>query len=132
MDCLPPDWGAGWEHVSVGVTCETQALADYRLPILKSCPIKHKMIIHEPLLTPMDISAFLGGDIEQVIAGGESGEGARPCHYEWIQALKGQCAREGVYFYFKQTGAVFVKDGKTYRIPRRLQHAQARKAMKSL
>jgi hypothetical protein len=33
-----------------------------------------------------------------------------------------------VAFYFKQTGARFQKDGRLYRIPRRLQHAQARKA----
>ncbi|NLN07122.1 MAG: hypothetical protein GX167_05830, partial [Firmicutes bacterium] len=39
-----------------------------------------------------------------------------------------QCRRAGVPFYFKQTGAVFRKDGRIYRIPRRLQHAQAHKA----
>ncbi len=33
-----------------------------------------------------------------------------------------------VPFCFRQTGANFVKDGKRYRIPRKLQHAQARKA----
>jgi hypothetical protein len=33
-----------------------------------------------------------------------------------------------VPFRFKQTGANFSKDGKIYRIPRKLQHAQARKA----
>jgi len=131
LHCLPPDWGAGWDNVTVGVTCETQEIADFRLAVLKKCPIKHKIIIHEPILTHIDISAFLEADIEQVIAGGESGEEARPCHYAWILSLKDQCQKANVDFYFKQTGAIFVKDGKTYRIPRSLQHAQAQKAMKS-
>ena len=33
-----------------------------------------------------------------------------------------------VPFHFKQTGAVFVKDGRTYHVPRRLQMEQAAKA----
>ncbi|MDR3284423.1 MAG: phage Gp37/Gp68 family protein [Treponema sp.] len=128
MDCLPADWGAGWDHVAVGATCETQEIADFRLPIFKDCPIRHKIIIHEPLLSAMDVSAFLDHTIEEVVAGGESGPNARPCRWEWFTALRDQCVRAGVPFTFKQTGAVFVKDGKTYRIPRRLQHSQARRA----
>ena len=41
---------------------------------------------------------------------------------------RAQCIRQGVAFHFKQTGAVFVKDGRTYRIPRRLQQSQAARA----
>jgi protein gp37 len=76
----------------------------------------------------MDVSAFLDHTIEEVVAGGESGPNARLCRWEWFTALRDQCVRAGVAFTFKQTGAVFVKDGKTYRIPRRLQHSQARRA----
>jgi hypothetical protein len=39
-----------------------------------------------------------------------------------------ECERQDVPFRFEQTGAKFVGDGKLYAIPRRVQHAQARKA----
>ena len=41
-----------------------------------------------------------------------------------------QCAdhRSSVEFFFKQTGALFIKDGKTYHIERKYQSSQARKA----
>ena len=61
-------------------------------------------------------------------AGGESGENARLCRYDWVLSLSRQCESAGVPFYFKQTGALFEKDGRLYRIPRREQHEQARRA----
>ena len=63
-----------------------------------------------------------------MIAGGESGPDARPLRYEWVLALRDQCAANQVGFHFKQTGANFIKDGRRYRIERRLQSAQARRA----
>ncbi|UXQ89154.1 hypothetical protein [Synechococcus phage MinM1] len=42
--------------------------------------------------------------IDWVIAGGESGPGARPMHPEWARALRDQCAAAGVPFFFKQWG----------------------------
>jgi protein gp37 len=128
MECIPADWGSGYDNVCVGATCETQKLADFRIPIFKQCPIKHKILIHEPILTAIDISRYLDNEIEEVVAGGESGPDARVCHYEWFVSLSEQCKKAGVSFTFKQTGARFIKDGKAYHIPRRLQHSQARKA----
>ena len=63
-----------------------------------------------------------------VSVGGESGDKVRPCLYDWVKAIREQCVKANVPFSFKQTGAYFVKDGKTYYIPRRLQQAQAKKA----
>ena len=40
-----------------------------------------------------------------VIAGGESGRGARPMHADWARSLRDQCAAAGVPFFFKQWGA---------------------------
>ena len=128
MDCLPPDWGEGYDNVAICSTAEDQERADFRLPMLKDAPIRHKSITCEPLLGPIDLSPWLGPDITQVVAGGESGLEARPCRYEWILDIRRQCVEAGVPFLFKQTGAKLVKDGKLYRIPRKLQHAQARKA----
>lgn len=127
-DCLPPDWGEGFENVSICCTVENQDRANFRLPILKAAPIRYKSIACEPLLGPLDLSPWLDGSITQVAAGGESGPGARPCRYEWILDLRAQCMAAAVPFLFKQTGAKLIKDGKLYQIPRRLQHAQARKA----
>jgi protein gp37 len=42
--------------------------------------------------------------IDWVIAGGESGPNARPCHIDWARSLRDQCAEAGVPFLFKQWG----------------------------
>lgn len=126
--CMPVGWGSGWQNVTVCATCENQDTAERRLPVLTALPIKHKCIALEPLLGAVDISPWLGPHIEQVVAGGESGFQARPCRYEWILSIRGQCAAAGVTFTFKQTGYNFYKDGKQYAIPRHLQHSQAKKA----
>ncbi len=129
QQCLPENWGEGYDHVTICCTIENQARCDERLPIYKSAPIKHKILICEPLLGPIDLSGYdIGSWVEQVVVGGESGQQARPCHYEWVLALHAQSVEAGVSFWFKQTGANFIKDGKSYRIQRQFQHAQARKA----
>jgi protein gp37 len=42
--------------------------------------------------------------IDWVIAGGESGPGARPMHPAWVRSLRDQCAAAGVPYLFKQWG----------------------------
>lgn len=103
-------------------------MADFRIPIFKKLPIKHKSIVCEPLLEEIDLSPHLGKWCESVIAGGESGANARVCDFDWILKLRGQCVKKNVSFRFKQTGLNFVKDGRRYQIARKYQHAQARKA----
>lgn len=127
---LPPDWGEnGYPHVSIGCTCENQQAADKRLPVFLSVPIHERTIILEPLLAPVDLTPFLDPTkIVRVAAGGESGEAARPVEYAWILALREQCRQAGVPFTFRQTGANFIKDGRAYRIPRKEQMRQARRA----
>ena len=82
----------------------------------------------EPLLENIDLTPWLSPQIEGVTAGGESGENARLCRYDWVLSLARQCENAGVPFWFKQTGALFEKDGRLFRIPRREQHEQARRA----
>lgn len=126
---LPFDWGDGYDNVTICSTCENQQTADYRLPILLSLPIKHREIIHEPMLEAVSIEKYLeSGLIENVTCGGESGDNARLCRYDWILNTREQCRRFSVPFYFKQTGARFEKDGHIYNIPRAQQLLQARKA----
>ena len=56
----------------------------------------------EPLLGPLELD--LEG-IDWVIAGGESGPGARPMLPEWPRGIRDQCGAVGVAFFFKQWGA---------------------------
>jgi len=128
LNCIPADWGDGWDNVAITCTMENQRVCDIRFPIFASAPIKHKYIACEPLLGPVDMRRYLTDEIELLIAGGESGPGARPCDYRWILDLREQCIDAGVSFRFKQTGANFIKDGRIYRIARKFQHSQARKA----
>ncbi|MGE4354603.1 MAG: DUF5131 family protein, partial [Oscillospiraceae bacterium] len=116
--CLPPDWEDGYENITICCTCENQPMADYRLPIFNAAPIRHKMIVCEPLLGSIDMRQYLGPWVEQVLVGGESGPEARPCRYDWVLDIRRQCTAARVPFYFKQTGAKFIKDGKLYNIAR--------------
>ncbi len=124
---LPEDWGEGYDNVTIGCTAENADRAAYRLPIFAGLPIKHKFIICEPLLGEIDLSPYLSG-IEEVIVGGESGNEARLCDFEWVKKIRGACISAGVAFTFKQTGAYFRKDKRNYRIARKYQHSQAKKA----
>lgn len=125
---LPLDWCDGYDNVTICSTCENQDRANYRLPILLNLPIKHKAIICEPLLEKINLTPWLTPSIEEVIVGGESGKEARICNYDWVLDLRAQCIEKNIPFHFKQTGARFVKDGCLYRIGRKIQHAQAKKA----
>lgn len=127
-ECLPFDWGDGWEHVFICCTVENQKQAEIRLPIFLQAPIRHKSIICEPLLEEINLTPWLCSQIESVSVGGESGPDARMCRYEWVQSIARQCREKGVAFHFRQTGALFEKDGRVYRIPRKLQSSQAKKA----
>ncbi len=126
--CVPDDWGQGYTNVEICCTVENQDRADYRLPIFLAAPIARKSIICEPLLERIDIGEYLCEEIRQVVVGGESGDGARPCDFEWVKDIRRQCVEKNVSFHFKQTGANFIKEGRQYRIERRFQHTQARKA----
>ena len=122
---LPADWGDGYENVTIGSTVENQDRADYRLPIFKAAPIKHKMIICEPLLEGINLMEHLGEWVEEVVVGGESGNEARICNFDWVLDIQKQCLQKNIPFHFKQTGARFMKGGHLYLIPRRFQHLQA-------
>lgn len=45
-----------------------------------------------------------GDPIDWVVAGGESGPGARPMHPDWARSLRDQCRAAGVAYFFKQWG----------------------------
>jgi protein gp37 len=129
-ECLPEDWGEGYENVLLSVTAENQRRADERLPILLNIPAKHKGFMSAPMIGEVNAEKYLAsGHIEEVLCGGENYDGARPCHYEWVKLLSDQCRANDVTFDFLETGSVFVKGGRTYRIPdKRQQSLQAFKS----
>lgn len=118
------------DNVIVGCTCENQKTADYRLPIFKKLGIKYKTIILAPMLEKMDVSKYLGSDIYEVNVSGESGSSQqiRALDYDWVLDIRNQCIKANVNFGFHQTGARFIKDGREYRIERKYQISQAKKA----
>ncbi|GHV29098.1 hypothetical protein FACS189481_1180 [Clostridia bacterium] len=125
---LPEDWGAGYENVTIACTIENQDRANFRLPIFLSLPIKHRVIVCEPLLEQIDFTHYLGGGIEEVSVGGESGNKARICDFDWVLGIRNQCQKAKVGFCFRQTGALFKKENKIYKIDRKHQQIQAQKA----
>ena len=127
MDCIPEDWGDGYDNVTVGCTVENKRQADYRLQIFSDLPIKHKNIICQPLIEKIDIEQYLKG-VELVVVGGESDKNARPLDYDWVLDIREQCRRQSVRFRFRQCGTHFIKEQKQYTLPVSKLCAQARKA----
>lgn len=128
---LPEDWNDGYDNVHICCTCENQFTADRRLPLFLELPIRHKSIIHEPMLEAINIEPWLAryhDRIERVTCGGESGDNARVCDYSWILSTMMQCVRYNVSFHFKQTGANFRRGSRIYHIERKDQLLQAQKA----
>lgn len=104
----------GLANVWLGVTAEDQQRADERIPVLLDTPAAVRFVSVEPMLGPLDISAAMWGPkdrhgaserIDWVIAGGESGPGARPCDVAWIRSILKQCAAARVPCFVKQLGA---------------------------
>jgi protein gp37 len=119
-ECLPDGWGDGWENIMFNVTCENQRRADERIPLLLDLPFKHKGIMCAPFIGAVRIEKYLAeGQIEQVICGGENYDGARACHFDWVKELRRECEKYNITFCFIETGTYFVKDGRTYHMPKK-------------
>ena len=95
-------------HIWLGVSVENHA-ALTRLRHLQQTNASVRFVSFEPLLGP--IGAVDLADIHWVIAGGESGPGARPVRAEWVRALRDQCQAQRVAFFFKQWGGRTPKAG---------------------
>jgi protein gp37 len=104
--------GFAWplRNVWLGTTAENQAEADRRIPHLLAAPAAVRFLSCEPLLGPLDLTRWSGLQddsalpVDWVIAGGESGPGARPMNPTWAYSLRDQCAAAVVPFFFKQWG----------------------------
>ena len=110
-------------NVWLGASVEDQTAADERIPALLATPAAVLWLSCEPMLGPLDLtvirfrhketfltgrsnvlSAVMGRPLDWIVAGGESGRGARSINPDWVRSLRDQCANHGVPFFFKQWG----------------------------
>lgn len=102
------------DNIWLGVSVEDQERADQRIPYLIDTPAAVRWVSAEPLIGPVDLArtdkdALVDGGIGWVVAGGESGTGARPMEPDWLDALHRQTTAAGVPFFAKQAGTVLAK-----------------------
>lgn len=119
-DCLPEDWGDGWDNVAFSVSCENQKRLDERIPYLLDVPAKHRWVSLKPFIDEIDIEKYLAtGGIETVLSGGENYLGSRPLYYDWVKKVHDACEKHNVQHIFGQTGNIFVVDGVEHKIRNR-------------
>lgn len=93
-------------NLILGVSVEDQPTAEQRIPILLETQAAGRGVSYEPALGPVDFSPYLP-NLDWVIAGGETGPGARPAHPDWFRSVRDQCQAAKVPFFFKQWGEWF-------------------------
>lgn len=98
-------------NVRIGVSVEDQTTANERIQELLRQWSGPNFVSYEPALGPVDFTvtwygetALDPGGIDWLIAGGESGPGARPAHPDWFRSVRDQCQAAGVAFFMKQWG----------------------------
>lgn len=94
-------------NVWLGVTVESDNYT-WRAREIEGIPARVKFISYEPALGPLT-AAGLPGNINWIIAGGESGAGHRPADPDWFRRVRDLCASVGVRFFFKQWGGFNAK-----------------------
>ncbi len=134
--CLPADWGDGWQNVWIGVTVENQKAANERLRILDRVKANVKFVSFEPLLGPINLydpalrhvtwditysefgkDANLELCFDWAIIGGESGNNVgkyqfRPAELEWFSDLAFHLRDAEVPVFMKQLGTHLAKSYK--------------------
>jgi len=112
-----------YPNIWFGITAENQIHADERIPVLLSIPAAKHFVSVEPMLGQVDLEVYLqrfacdtrdfktnvivpkGTRIDWVIAGPETGSGARSCctnTQNFVNDLYWQCDAAGVPFFDKR------------------------------
>lgn len=111
---IPPDW------IWLGVSCEDQAAADERIPLLLQTPAVVRYVSFEPLLGPIKLSrhhawcpthdfdgGFCTGEcsdrryLNWAICGPETGPKRRIVSISDVRSLADQCVSAGIPFHLK-------------------------------
>ena len=95
-------------HIWLGVSIENASTLG-RLRHLEQTRAAVRFVSFEPLLGSVGEVDLTG--IHWVIAGGESGPGARPVDVEWLREIRDRCQAGRVAFFFKQWGGRSPKSG---------------------
>lgn len=110
-------WMRELPNVWLGVTAEDQQRADERIPLLLQEPAAVRFVSYEPAIEAVEfqhergyLMPFKETDpslqrtprVDWVIAGAESGPGARPMNLEWVRSVRDQCQSAGTSFFLKQ------------------------------
>lgn len=129
-ECLPEDWGHGWDNVWLGTSVGHQA-GMKRAHELVRVNAKVKFLSLEPLRGRIDLDETFFSErllrnvpkkdwtklldlIDWVIVGGESGNDNgfykyRPCELEWFESIIAQCREKNVPVFVKQLGTHLAK-----------------------
>jgi len=126
-ECLNPK---DYPNLTIACTMENQKRTDERLPIYLSLDLYSYQIMIEPMLGEIDFSNLDLSKVDLISVGGESGPNARILNFDWVRKTHDMCVENNIDFYFHQTGAKLLKDGRLYNIDRKYQHSQAQKAFK--
>ena len=133
-ECLPKDWGMGWDNVWIGVSVENQKNTNriqYLFPFYNNIKVKFVSVepilemidmdmamygnqLWNPLSGDLDISRHNTGKLDWVIIGGESGNDNgkykyRPAESFWFNTIVDQCKEHNVPVFMKQTGTYLAK-----------------------
>jgi protein gp37 len=121
------DFAAQQSHIWWGVSVEDKKYGVPRIKELQHAKAAVRFLSVEPLLEDLGKLDLLG--IDWMIVGGESGPGARKMNKDWVLAVRDQCKKVRVPFFFKQWGGVRKAktgrrlEGKTYdEFPARIRH----------
>lgn len=127
-DCLPLDWGSGYDNVWLGTSVGNNLGIKRAWDLLKfGLKAKVFFISLEPLWSAIDLNdaelilknwrdtITIGQYVDWVIIGGESGNENgkyhyRPCKLEWIKNIVDQCKQAGVPVFVKQLGTHLAKE----------------------
>lgn len=95
---------SGWppSNIWFGVTAENQRCADERIPILMDTYACMRFVSVEPMLEPMSLKKWIEKGLNWVIAGPETGPGARPMERKWLYDLSEECLSIDTPFFDKK------------------------------
>lgn len=96
--------GAPVPNVFIGCTAENQGQADAHRPHMHALASRgwRTFVSYEPALGPVDWTGW--EFLDQLISGGESGQGSRPSHPDWHRASRDFANQHGIAYLFKQWG----------------------------
>lgn len=97
-------WSGPWPaNIWAGTSVENRKALP-RIDALRQCRAQTRFLSCEPLLEDLGVLDLAG--VHWVIAGAESGPGARPMADEWVRHIRDACIEAEAAFFFKQRSSI--------------------------